>query len=614
MCGIISYVGDPDDEDATGGGRALPVLRDGLRNLEYRGYDSAGVALVEPDGVSVHKQEGVIDDLALPEDHQASCGVGHTRWSTHGEPTDANAHPHTDCTGDIAVVHNGIVENYDALRAELESDGHEFTSETDTEVVPHLLEDELAAQAEGRDLVAAVDAIVDRLEGSYAIAATTAGTEAIVVARQDSPLVLGHGDGGNFVASDVTAFVEHTRDVVYLEDADVAHVTSDSIDVWNGGTSVEREVKRVDWEADAAEKGGYDHYMLKEIYEQPQALRQTLSGRVDEVAGDVDLELELPADYLEELEEIQIVACGTSYHAGLYAQGLLEELADVRTTVEVASEYEFDGGRNPWKTLVVAVTQSGETADTLSAMRKASKAGARTLAVTNTVGSTAAREADNAVYIRAGPEIGVAASKTFAAQVTTLSLLTVYVGRRRGTLSSERAGELLENVRGLPGAVQQILDGAEELEAVANEYSQEDAYFFVGRQLGSAVALEGALKLKEIAYVHAEGFAAGELKHGTLALVTEDTPVLTVLTDGARPNETLNNVKEVESRGAPVIGFSSHEQASNYLDVEVKVPELGLLEPLVANVGLQLVAYHIANELGRAIDKPRNLAKSVTVE
>ncbi|WP_227134384.1 glutamine--fructose-6-phosphate transaminase (isomerizing) [Halorubellus salinus] len=673
MCGIIGYISNEDggngrddehgggeraDGGPTGGGRALPVLVDGLRNLEYRGYDSAGVALVEDDAVAVHKQQGVIDDLALPDAHPATCGVGHTRWSTHGKPTDANAHPHTDCTGDVAVVHNGIIENYDHLRAELEAAGHAFSSETDTEVVPHLLEAELAARREaatdgGRvdedgdaggaesaadgdgepvddvgpyrtastsggfgdvDVVAAVEAVVDRLEGSYAVAVTVAGREELVVARQDSPLVLGLGDGANFVASDVTAFVEHTREVAYLEDGDVARVTGDAVDVRHDGAWVERDRKTVDWEAEAAEKGGYDHYMLKEIYEQPGALRQTLSGRIDEVAGDVDLDVDLPADVLADVEEIQLVACGTSYHAGLYARRLLEEFADVRVTVEVASEYEFTGGRDPWETLVVAVTQSGETADTLSAMRKAAKAGARTLAVTNTVGSTAAREADDALYIRAGPEIGVAATKTFAAQVTALSLLTVHVGRRRGALSSERASHLLENLRGLPGAVQQLLDASDRLQAVASEYVDEDAYFFVGRQLGSAVALEGALKLKEIAYVHAEGFPSGELKHGTLALVTEDTPVLTVLTEGARPKETLNNVKEVESRGAPVIGFSSYDAAANYLDVEIPIPDLGVLEPLVANVGLQLFAYHVANELGRAIDKPRNLAKSVTVE
>jgi len=651
MCGIVGYVssgiedgtasdadasadGDGNDDVAASGGRALPVLADGLRNLEYRGYDSAGVALVEDDDVAVFKQSGVIDDLELPDDHLAMAGVGHTRWSTHGKPTDANAHPHTDCSGDVAVVHNGIIENYDALREEL--DEHEFTSETDTEVVPHLLEAELARRRRRRasdggqvdataddpsddatdsvDLVGAVEAVVDRLSGSYAVAVTTAGREEVVVARQDSPLVLGLGDDANFVASDVTAFVEHTRDVVYLEDGDVARVTPDGVDVRSDGERVERETKTVDWEAEAAEKGGYDHYMLKEIHEQPGALRQTLSGRIDEVGGDVDLDVDLPESFLSDVQEIQLVACGTSYHAGLYARRLLEAFADVRVTVEVASEYEFRGGRDPWETLVVAVTQSGETADTLSAMRKAAKAGARTLAVTNTVGSTAAREADDALYIRAGPEIGVAATKTFAAQVTALSLFTVHVGRRRGTLTSERAGRLLENLRGLPGAVQQLLDASDRLEAVASEFVDEDAYFFVGRQLGSAVALEGALKLKEIAYVHAEGFPSGELKHGTLALVTENTPVLTVLTEGARPGETLNNVKEVESRGAPVVGFSSSDAAANYLDVEIPIPDLGMLEPLVANVGLQLFAYHVANELGRSIDKPRNLAKSVTVE
>jgi len=393
----------------------------------------------------------------------------------------------------------------------------------------------------------------------------------------------------------------------------VVRVTDDEVTVSNGGERVDRPVETVDWEADAAEKGGYEHYMRKEIHEQPSALRQTLSGRIDEVAGDVDLDLEFPEGYLESAEEIQVVACGTSYHAGLYAKELLEELADVRVTVEIASEYRFDGGRDPWRTLVVAVTQSGETADTLSAMRRADRAGARTLALTNTVGSTAAREADDAVYIRAGPEIGVAATKTFAAQVTTLSLLTVFVGRRRGSLSAKRASTLLENLRGLPGAVQQVLDEEAAIEGIAERHEDGSGFFFVGRHLGHGVALEGALKLKEISYVHAEGFPAGELKHGTLALVTEETPVIATLTEGSRPEETLNNVKEVQSRGAPVIGFSSRDD-EKFLDEVVDVPALGLLEPLVANVGMQLFAYHVADLKGRPIDKPRNLAKSVTVE
>ncbi|WP_439026685.1 glutamine--fructose-6-phosphate transaminase (isomerizing) [Haloarchaeobius sp. DT45] len=599
MCGIIGYVG------ADG---ALPIVATGLKNLEYRGYDSAGIAL-NNGTVDVFKQSGEIDDLTLPAEHSATCGIGHTRWSTHGQPTDANAHPHTDESGDVAVVHNGIIDNYESLKSELSS--HTFTSETDTEVIPHLVEEHLS---DGDDLLSAVEATIERLEGSFAIAVTTSGQDGFVVARQDSPLVLGHGEDGNFVASDVTAFLEHTREVSYLEDGDVALVTGADVTVYHDGGTVDRPVQTVDWEADAAEKGGYDHYMLKEIHEQPQALRQTLSGRLDTVTGDVDLELDLPEQYLNSLEEIQVVACGTSNHAGQYAARLLEQFADVRTTVEVASEYEFRGGRDPWRTLVVAVTQSGETADTLSAMRRAASAGARTLAVTNVVGSTAAREADDVVYIRAGPEIGVAATKTFAAQVATLTMLTVYVGRQRGALSGDRASTLLENLRRLPGAIQQVLDEEDATREVAYDLIDSDGFFFVGRHLGWPVAMEGALKLKEISYINAEGFAAGELKHGTLALVTEDTPVLAVLTDGAKPDQTLNNVKEVESRGAPVIGVSSLDDTTKYLDVEFAVPDLGTLEPLVANVFLQLFAYHVADALGRSIDKPRNLAKSVTVE
>jgi len=598
MCGIIGYVGAQSP---------LSVVATGLKNLEYRGYDSAGVALNDG-AIEVYKQQGEIDDLELPESTDATLGIGHTRWSTHGEPTDANAHPHTDCQERIAVVHNGIIENYDVLRDELSD--HEFTSETDTEVIPHLLEETY----NGDDLVGAVQAVVDRLDGSYAFAVTAVGHDGMVAARMDSPLVIGHGEDGNFLASDVTAFLEHTRDVSYVEDGDVVSATADGVTVYDDEGVVDRDVRTVDWEAEAAEKGGYDHYMLKEIHEQPRSLRQTLSGRVDAVSGDVDLDVEMPEQYLQSVEEVQIVACGTSYHAGLYAQQLLEELADVRVTTHVASEYEFPGGRDPWRTLVIAVTQSGETADTLSAMRDAARAGARTAAVTNTVGSTAAREADDAIYIRAGPEIGVAASKTFAAQVTTLSLLSVYLGRERGTLSADEASVLLENARGLPGAIQQILDVEEEVRDVAEEYVDGDAFFFVGRKLGCPVALEGALKLKEISYAHAEGFAAGELKHGTLALVTSETPVLAVLTEGANPQATLNNVKEVESRGAPVIGISSHEGAEKFLDASFDVPDLGRLEPLLANVYLQLFAYHVAKIMGRSIDKPRNLAKSVTVE
>ncbi|QKG91335.1 glutamine--fructose-6-phosphate transaminase (isomerizing) [Halorubrum salinarum] len=624
MCGITGYIGDgialndgdSDSDGAAGDGGVAGVgdiVHEGLRNLEYRGYDSAGVALVgETSGLTVAKRSGEVDNLTVPDVPDAALGVGHTRWSTHGPPTDANAHPHTDCVGDVAVVHNGIVENHEALKAELAD--HEFTSDTDTEVIPHLIEEELAAERGADGLLGAVRAVEDRLEGSYAICAVREGDDRIVVARRGSPLVLGRDDDATFVASDVTAFLEHTRDVTYLEDGDVAALSAEGVAIYADGDLVDRGVETVTWEADAAEKGGYEHYMRKEIHEQPEALRQTIAGRLDVDAGGVDLDVSFPPGFLADLEEIQIVACGTSNYAGRYAAQLFEELSGVRATVEIASEYEFGAGRSPDRTLVVAVTQSGETADTLGAVRRANAAGARTFAVTNTLGSTVTREVDDTAFIRAGPEIGVAATKTFASQVATLAMLAVAIGRERGALAAADARPVLEGLRDLPGAVQQVLDAESRVREAATEYGDSGAFFFVGRQLGVPVALEGALKLKEISYDHAEGFAAGELKHGPLALVTPDTPVLAVLTDGARAAETMNNVTEAQTRGAPAIGCVSADEEYGTLDVSLPVPDVGLVEPLVANVYLQLFAYHVANDKGRSIDKPRNLAKSVTVE
>ena len=622
MCGIIGFVGDvagqtaggDESEAADGGtpGSVGEIVHEGLRNLEYRGYDSAGVALVgDASGLTVAKRSGEVDGLTVPDVPDATHGVGHTRWSTHGPPTDANAHPHTDCVGDVAVVHNGIVENHETLKRELSD--HEFTSDTDTEVIPHLIETELAADPDA-DLLTAVQRVEGRLEGSYAICAVREDEDEIIVARRGSPLVLGRGADASFVASDVTAFLEHTRDVTYLEDGDVAALSSDGVEIYADGELVDREIETVTWEADAAEKGGYEHYMRKEIHEQPESLRQTLAGRLDVEAGDVDLDVSFPPGFLADLEEIRIIACGTSYYAGRYAAQLFEEFAGVRATVEIASEYEFGAGRTPDRTLVVAVTQSGETADTLGAVRRANAAGARTFAVTNTLGSTVTREVDGTAFIRAGPEIGVAATKTFASQVATLAMLAVAVGRDRGALAAADARSVLKDLQGLPGAVQQVLDEEPQVKAAAREYGDGEAFFFVGRALGVPVALEGALKLKEISYDHAEGFAAGELKHGPLALVTPDTPVLAVLTDGARADETMNNVTEAQTRGAPALGCVSAGEEYDTLDVSFDVPDVGVVEPLVANVYLQLFAYHVANDKGRAIDKPRNLAKSVTVE
>ncbi|WP_049980125.1 glutamine--fructose-6-phosphate transaminase (isomerizing) [Halolamina rubra] len=599
MCGITGYLGDGD---------SVELIAQGLKNLEYRGYDSAGVAVVDDD-VNVYKQEGTIDGITLPDSEPTAYGIGHTRWSTHGPPSDRNAHPHTDCTGDIAVVHNGIISNYHELKADL--DGHIFESDTDTEVIPHLIEEELA---DGVDLLPAVQRVLDRLEGSFAIGVGQAGSERLIGARQDSPLVVGHGEDGTFLASDVTAFIEQTKFVSYLEDGDVVDVGVDGATVYNDGEVVDREPQEIKWDAEDTSKAGHDHYMHKEIHEQPHALRQTLSGRVDETAGKVDLELDLGDELLEGIDRVHIVACGTSYHAGLYAKRLFETYSGLSVEVSRASEYRVHDGHDPENTLAVAITQSGETADTLSAIRTAKSIGTPTLAVTNTVGSTVTREVDDTVYIRAGPEIGVAATKTFVSQVATLALVAVHAGRVRGTISASKAASFLQSVNQLPSAVQEVLNSEAVIERIAEKYADSESFFFIGKAYGHPVALESALKLKEISYEHAEGFPAGELKHGPLALVTEQTPVIALLTEGTEAAETMSNVKEVQSRGAPVIGLSSDSGKSEFCEELIEVPEMGEMEPVVANVALQLLAYHVADLKGRAIDKPRNLAKSVTVE
>ncbi len=596
MCGIIGCVGRGDE--------TLDVLVHGLAKLEYRGYDSAGVALANG-GVSVCKRAGEIDDLRDELEGNSlsgKVGIGHTRWSTHGPPTDENAHPHQDCTGDVAVVHNGIIENYQEIRDELVAEGHEFKSDTDTEVVPHLIENALADGDSPED---AIRYVVERLDGSYAIAAVVAGHEAVFVARNDSPLVLGLGDDATYLASDVPAFRDHTDKVVYLDDGEFARLDADGWEVRNlAGERVEKAVDTVTWDAEETGKSGYDHFMLKEIHEQPRALRQCLRGRVDEMAGTVDIE------DLGDLSprRVQFVACGTSYHAAMYGAQLFQR-AGVPAEVYLASEY----ATSPppiGDSLVVGVTQSGETADTLSALREARARGARTLAVTNTVGSTAARECDHALYIRAGPEIGVAASKTFASQLGALNLLAL------GTTQTDGARDAIAALRDLPGQVQALLD-ENDARAVAEAYQDAGAYFFIGRGLQYPVALEGALKMKEITYKHAEGFAAGELKHGPLALVTQDTPVFAVvLGDGERARKTVGNVKEVEARDAPVVAVTDGQSdVERYADHVLEVPETHpRAGAVLANVQLQLVSYYTAKLLDRSIDKPRNLAKSVTVE
>jgi len=669
MCGITARIGRGD---------AVDELLTGLENLEYRGYDSAGVAVKNGHGLAVHKREGKIDrlkDRVEQSPPEGSIGIGHTRWSTHGPPTDANAHPHTDCTGSIAVVHNGIIENHDALKADLRERGHEFESDTDTEVIPHLLEEHVDR---GLDLDVAFRRMAEQLQGSYAIAAMTDEADAVYATRQGSPLVLGIDDDCHYLASDVPAFLEFTDHVVYLEDGDVVTVTDEGYEIVDGeGDPLDREVRTVDWVAEDAEKGRYDHFMRKEISEQPTALAQTIEGRIDvsddgepivtdgseaigsetdgsgTTEGDaaastgdaaaaadsgagaassdsgagaassdgvsspgadgVSLE-EFPPGTFADVSSIQFVACGTSYHAALYGQQLLARRGVSAQTFR-AGEYAMSPAPVDEDTLVIGVTQSGETADTLESLRRAAEGGARTLALTNVVGSTAARECDDAVFIRAGPEIGVAATKTFSSQVASLGLLAERLARDVADSESDDSRQLLAELSTLPDMVQRVLDETRAMDVV-DRYRAMDSYFFIGRGVAHPVAMEGALKFKEITYEHAEGFAAGQLKHGPLALVTPSTPVFAVFT-GRHTEKTLSNVREVQARGAPVIAVVSEEnrEVIDTVDAALTIPDAHPdIAAVLANVQLQLVAYHVADYLDRPIDKPRNLAKSVTVE
>ncbi|QLG64307.1 glutamine--fructose-6-phosphate transaminase (isomerizing) [Halorarum salinum] len=605
MCGITACIADGDVVDE---------LLTGLANLEYRGYDSSGIAIDGgADGLSVLKRSGEISTLrATVEEEPPSggIGIGHTRWSTHGPPTDENAHPHIDCTGSVSVVHNGIIENHEELRTELSERGHRFSSDTDTEVIPHLVEEGLA---DGLDPDEAFRWAIGRLEGGFAVVMLVDGEETLYATRRGSPLVLGLDGDRRFLASDVPSFLEYTDRVVHLEDGDVVAVGPTGYAVTDAdGERVTREPSTVDWRPEDAERDGYEHYMLKEINEQPNALDRTVSGRIGN-DGSVSLS-SFPPGTFADVRDVQFVACGTSYHAAMYAREHLIEMGVPAYTFR-AGEYATAPAPADEDTLVVAVTQSGETADTLQSVRHARDAGARTLAVTNVVGSTASRECDDALFIRAGPEIGVAATKTFSSQVAALSLL----GERlvedvTGEPSPDRA-ERGAALRRLPADVQRVLEDSP-VAKLADEYRGRDAYFFIGRGVGHPVALEGALKFKEITYEHAEGFGSAELKHGPLALVTEDTPVVAVF-DGRHGEKALANVEEVRARGAPVIAVAGEgsrkvrEIADEFLPVPDTHPDA---TGVLANVQLQLVSYHVADLLGRAIDKPRNLAKSVTVE
>ncbi|ADW23023.1 glutamine--fructose-6-phosphate transaminase (isomerizing) [Thermus scotoductus] len=604
MCGIVGYIGFRNATD---------VLIDGLRRLEYRGYDSAGVAVRTPEGLKVVKRSGKLSALesALKEEHlEGPLGIGHTRWATHGAPTDPNAHPHTTEDGRIAVIHNGIIENYLELKEALRARGHRFASETDSEVLAHLIEEKYRG-----DLFQALREALKEVRGAYAVVVAHEDHQEIVAARTVSPLVIGLGEGENFLASDVPALLPYTRRVIFLHDGDLARITREEVVVTDlEGHPLPREVVEIDWTLEAAEKGGFPHYMLKEIYEQPWVLENTLGGRLREEEGDVELGLGL--DPLA-IDRIHVIACGTAAYAGWYGKYLLEALARIPTEWDVASEYRYRDPVVDSKTLAIAISQSGETIDTLEGLREAKAKGARTLGIINAKGSSITREVEDVLYIHAGPEIGVASTKAYIAMLSAMAMLAVHLGRGRGILSREKARELIREMRKLPRLVEEVLEKRPIIAHLAEKYHQAQDFLFLGRHVQAPTAYEGALKLKEISYIHAEAYPAGEMKHGPIALIDEHLPVVVLATRGPLYEKTLSNIQEVRARGGKVIAIATLGDAgiAKLAQDVLYVPEVHpLLAPIVSVVPLQLLAYEIAVLLGRDVDQPRNLAKSVTVE
>jgi glucosamine--fructose-6-phosphate aminotransferase (isomerizing) len=611
MCGIVGYVGGDD---------ALPVLLDGMRKLEYRGYDSAGVALVNDGKLEVAKKAGHLAELEGElEGHtmDGRLGIGHTRWATHGAPNDINAHPHTDCSGKIAVVHNGIIENHDGIKEELLAAGHTFTSETDTEVAAHLIESIL--ERDDCSLFEAVRRAIAVLEGAFALVVISADEpDRIIVAREESPVIIGVTEGAGLVASGIPALLPFTRDVIPLENGQIAQITAGEYEVFDlKGNRVEPEVVHVEWDMAAAEKGGYEDFMLKEIFEQPEVVRNTIRGRVDPRGRIVLDDVHWSSDTLSKINKIVVVACGTSYHAGMASKHAIEHWTRIPVELDLASEFRYRDPVLDEHSLVIGIAQSGETADTLAAVRFAREMGSPVVAVTNVVGSSITRDADAVLFTHAGPEIGVAATKTFLAQLVALNLLALYLAQERGAMEPEKITETILAMNRLPAQVEEVLAIQGEVQRAAKRYADAKDFIFIGRGVGYAVAMEGALKLKEISYIHAEGYAAGELKHGAIALIEEGVPVVALLTGQALYDKMLANVEEVRARGAQTILLSHQgdERARALANELFEIPETKpLLSPILDSVPLQLFAYFVAKERGLSPDKPRNLAKSVTVE
>jgi glutamine---fructose-6-phosphate transaminase (isomerizing) len=611
MCGIVGYAGQQ---------QALPILLAGLRRLEYRGYDSAGVAVLDGGRLQVVRKAGKLEalerELGGEDALEGVTGIGHTRWATHGAPTDRNAHPHLDCTGRVAVIHNGIIENFYPLRAVLEADGHTLASQTDTECVAHLVE---AALAGGLAFPDAVRAALRRLEGSFALVILHQGDPGVVVAaKRDLPLVAGRAGGQTFVASDFAAFLDHTKDGVILQDDQVVVATPERLDVTDlDGDPVEPYEHHVDWDLSAAEKGGYEHFMLKEMHEQPLAIKQTMEGRTDPGGRLLLDELRMSEDELREVDKVFVVACGTAYHAGMVAKYAIEHWTRLPVEIEIASEFRYRDPVLDRNTLVIAISQSGETADTLAAVRYARRQRARVLTVSNTVGASIPRESDAVLYTRAGPEVCVAATKTFATQLAAMYLVGLYLAQVRGTMWLDEVAAVVRELGGVPAKIQLCLERSEQVRKVAEAHAEARDWLFLGRHVGYPIALEGALKLKEISYVHAEGYPAAELKHGPIALIEDGIPVVAVHPSSHIYAKMLTNIQEVASRGATVIAIATDgdQQVAAHAAHVLRVPATAqLLSPLVCLVPLQLLAYHVAVARGCPIDKPRNLAKSVTVE
>lgn len=608
MCGIVGYVGFK---------QAQGILVEGLRKLEYRGYDSAGIA-VHNKGVDFRKKQGNLDNLAAELENNpivGSMGIGHTRWATHGKPSDENSHPHVSGSEKFAVVHNGIIENYQDIKEELESKGYVFKSETDTEVIAHLLE-----FLDTGDLVSTVQELIKKLHGAFALGIISEDEpERMIAVRNASPLVLGLGEGENFIASDIPAILSHTKDIYILESGEMAILTASNIELLDfEGNKIEKEVTHIEWDAESAEKDGYEHFMIKEITEQPRSLANTLRGRIDAESKMVVLnELKMSKEEIKNISKINIVACGTSYHAGLVGKEVIEKFTRIPVEVSVASEYRY---RDPIVTkneITIPVSQSGETADTMAALIEAKSKGSRIVAITNCVDSSIARESDDVIYTYAGPEIAVASTKAYTSQLMAFNMMALYFSQVRGTLSDSAVSAYVEELVQIPARVEEALNMNEVISEMAKDFTETENLFFLGRGMDAHATLEGSLKLKEVSYVHSEAYAAGELKHGTLALITDGVPVVTVSTQPHLNEKTVSNIIEVKARGGKTygLGFEENSLLEKTVDVFLAVPKtLPEFSPLVTSIPMQLLAYHVSTQRGYNPDQPRNLAKSVTVE